>query len=164
MLRIYLLPLFSFFVVSFLASPVFAQTPGEWNYIISTDMKSVPDDMRVNFPTVSFKACRSAEDFASGRAFALQTLASSEARCPSAAFQRSKNGNAEKVGFEFACDEGKTLRGRASGQVRTKQFQFAMVTEFPAPVSGVSSVKQTMRASYLGACKAKPDVDEVKLP
>jgi hypothetical protein len=162
--RAYLVTVALAITASILCLPVLAQTPGEWSYTISTDMKSVPEDMRVNFPTVSFKACRSAEDFASGRAFALQTLASSEARCPSVAFQRSKSGNAETVSFEFVCDEGRSLRGRASGQVRAKQFEFALSTDFPAPVSGVSSLKQTMRANYVGACKAKPDVDEVKVP
>jgi hypothetical protein len=151
----------SVFLISGFAS---AQTAGEWKYTISTDLQSVPEDMRVNFPTVSFKACRSAEEFANGRAFSLQTLASSESRCPSAAFQRSQSGNTEKVSFEFACDEGKSLRGRANGLVRAKQFEFAMVTEFPAPVSGVSSIKQTMRGEYAGPCKVKLDADDIKVP
>jgi Protein of unknown function (DUF3617) len=144
-----------------------AQTPGEWKYTISTDMKSIPEDMRVNFPTVSFSACRSAEDFASARAFSLQTLASSEARCPSANFKRSEKSmtNAgDAASFEFACDEGKTLRGQASGRIATKRFQFEMVTDFPAPVSGVSTLQQTMRAVYVGPCKVKPDQDELKVP
>jgi len=41
-----------------------AQTPGEWRYVIATDMKNIPVDMRVNFPTIDFNVCRSAEDFA----------------------------------------------------------------------------------------------------
>jgi hypothetical protein len=146
------------------ATTASAQTPGEWKYTISTDLSSVPEDMRVNFPTVSFKACRSAEDFASGRAFALQTLASSETRCPSSRFQRKPSGNADALNFEFACDEGKTLRGSAQGRVRAKQFELALLTEFPTSVSGVSSVKQSMRGEYTGACKVKPDRDEVKVP
>jgi hypothetical protein len=164
MLRIDLSTLLSFCVGCCCATSVFAQSAGEWSYTIATDMSSVPKDMRVNFPTVSFKACRSADDFASGRAFALQTLASSEARCPSASFQRVRRGNVENVSFEFACDEGKSLRGRASGQVAAKQFEFAMETEFPKEVAGVSKLKQTMRARYIGACKARPDADEIKVP
>lgn len=145
-----------------------AQTPGEWKYTIATDLRAVPEDMRVNFPTVSFSACRSAEDFASGRAFSLQTLASSESRCPSTKFERVEKSSAkakdEQARFEFACDEGKTLRGKATGRVAEKRFDFSMVTEFPVPVSGVSQLAQTMRASYVGPCKSKPDADEVKVP
>jgi hypothetical protein len=145
-----------------------AQTPGEWKYTISTDLRTIPQDMRVNFPTVSFSACRSADDFVSGRAFALQTLASSETRCVSKNFKRasttSGKSGLEQASFEYACDEGKTLRGNASGRVAGKRFEFEMSTEFPTPVSGVSQLKQAMRASYVGACKVKPDIDEVKLP
>lgn len=156
------------FLVLGVAGSLCAQTPGEWKYTISTDLRTIPQDMRVNFPTVSFSACRSAEDFASGRAFALQTLASSETRCVSKNFERATNvpgkSRFEPASFEYACDEGKTLRGKASGRVAEKRFEFAMNTEFPTPVSGVSQLKQAMRASYVGACKAKPDVDEVKVP
>jgi hypothetical protein len=147
----------------------FAQTPGEWKYTIATDLQSVPEDMRVNFPTVSFKACRSAQDFSSGRAFALQTLSSSEQRCPSMNFKRntegkSAEGKSETIAFDFACDEGKTLAGRASGRVSAKQFELALTTSYPQPVSGIERIKQTMRAELVGACKAKPDADELKVP
>jgi hypothetical protein len=141
-----------------------AQTPGEWKYTISTDLQSVPEDMRVNFPTVSFKTCRSAEDFSSGRAFALQTLSSSEQRCPSTNFKRNAEGKNETIAFDFACDEGKTLSGRASGRVSAKQFELALTTSYPQPVSGVERIKQSMRAELVGACKAKPDADELKVP
>ena len=40
-----------------------AQTPGEWRYVIATDMKNIPADMRVNFPTIA------------GRAYELRALA-----------------------------------------------------------------------------------------
>lgn len=144
-----------------------SQTPGDWQYTISTDMKSVPDDMRINFPTVSFNVCRSAADFESGRAFALQTLASSEARCPSTKFERSQtsaSAGAQRVSFEFSCDGGKTLNGSAVGTVSAKRFEFAMTTRYPQAVSGVTDLQQTMRARYVGPCKSKSDQDELKVP
>jgi Protein of unknown function (DUF3617) len=152
------------FIVGF-AGLSLAQTPGEWKYTISTDPTSVPEDMRVNFPTVSFTVCRSAEDFASGQAFALQTLASSEARCPSASFERTTD-TAKKVQsfrFDFACDSGKTLAGSARGTASTRSFAVQLESRYSPPVSGVASVKQTMRGDYVGPCKAKKDADEIKV-
>jgi hypothetical protein len=139
-----------------LASQAIAQTPGEWKYTISTDAASVPADMRVNFPTVSFAACRSVEDFATGRAFALQTLASSETRCQSK--------NVVEMRFDFACDEGKTLVGTADAIIESKRFVVALESRYQPPVSGVERVRQTMKAQYVGACTKTPDVDEVKVP
>jgi Protein of unknown function (DUF3617) len=155
-----------------LASAAIAQTPGEWKYTISTDAASVPADMRVNFPTVSFAACRSVEDFATGRAFALQTLASSETRCQSknvveaeSALSTQKNRNQpKKMRFDFACDEGKTLVGTADAIIESKRFVVALESRYQPPVSGVERVRQTMKAQYVGACTKTPDVDEVKVP
>ncbi len=144
-----------------------AQTPGDWQYTISTDLKSIPDDMRINFPTVTFNACRSVADFESGRAFALQTLASSEARCPSTNFERSRasaSGAPTQLSFEFSCDGGKSLTGTAKGNVTAKRFEFAMTTRYPQSVSGVTQVQQTMSARFVGPCKSKPNQDEVKIP
>ncbi|TAG79478.1 MAG: DUF3617 family protein [Betaproteobacteria bacterium] len=144
-----------------------AQTAGDWQYTISTDLKSIPEDMRVNFPTVTFNACRSVADFESGSAFALQTLASSEARCPSTNFERSRasaSGAPAQVSFEFSCDDGKSLTGTAKGNVAAKRFEFAMTTRYPQSVSGVTQVQQTMSARFVGPCKSKPNQDEVKIP
>lgn len=152
------------FAVSFAAN---GQSAGNWQYTISTDMGSVPEDMRVNFPTVSFNACRSGADFESGRAFALQTLASSEGRCPSTKFERAPantSAGAQRVSFEFSCDGGKSLNGTAVGTVSAKRFEFALTTRYPQAVSGVTTLQQTMRARYVGPCKAKPDQDELKVP
>ncbi len=154
------------------ALPSDAQTPGEWKYTISTDAASVPADMRVNFPTVSFAACRSADDFTSGRAFALQTLASSETRCKSSnavqsenpASAASKPSQGKKMRFDFACDEGKTLVGSADAVVESKRFVVALESRYDPPVSGVQRVRQTMKAQYVGECKKAPDVDEIKVP
>ena len=134
-----------------------AQTPGEWRYTIATDLSNIPADMRVNFPTITFSACRSVEDFASGRAFALQTLASSEARCPSAGFARQSlaNGKGESLQFAFACDEGKTLSGLAQGNVNENRFKIDLDSRYSPPVNGVLGVRQTMTAVRTGPCKAK---------
>ena len=96
------------------ASNALAQTPGEWRYSIVTDQSTIPADMQVNFPAITFSACRSAEDFASGRAFALQTLASSAERCPSSGFVRTpeSDGRGDALTFVYACDAGQTLRHR----------------------------------------------------
>ncbi len=139
-----------------------AQTPGEWKYTITTLRDGIPEDMRVNFPTVSFSACRTGEDFVTGRAFALQTLASSESRCQSANYQRTKSIRGDDVAFEFSCDEAKSLVGRASGKVNATGFEFALTTIYPQPISGVSQVKQSMRGERKGDCKVKPDSDELK--
>jgi hypothetical protein len=143
----------------------FAQTPGEWKYTIATDLSSIPPEMRVNFPTVSFVACRSADDFSSGRAFALQTLASSVERCPSADFSRSaaSDGKGDRVRFSFACDQGATLSGTGTGRVHAKRFEMQLDSRYTPTVSGVSDVTQTMNAIYLKPCAAAPDSDLLKV-
>ena len=146
-----------------LATTVAAQTPGEWRYTIVTDQSLIPVDMQVNFPTISFSACRSAEDFASGRAFALQTLASSAARCPSGGFTRSAasgiDGKGDALTFVYACDAGKTLSGMANGRVQAARFTINLESRYSPPVGGVDVVKQTMKAIRVGACKVRPDAD-----
>ena len=150
------------------ATTVTAQTPGEWRYTIVTDQSLIPADMQVNFPTITFSACRSAEDFASGRAFALQTLASSAARCPSGGFTRSAASSADGKGdaltFVYACDAGKTLSGMANGRVQTNRFTVNLESRYAPPVGGVDVVKQTMSAVRVGPCIVKPDADLLKIP
>ncbi len=142
-----------------------AQTPGEWRYTIATDQKNIPADMRVNFPTITFSVCRSADDFASGRAFALQTLASSAARCPSAGFVRTAlaDGKGESLRFVYACDEGKTLSGTAQGRVQAARFSVELASRYIPTVNGVEMVNQTMSAVRVGACKVNPDADDLKV-
>jgi hypothetical protein len=149
-----------------LSGTAFAQTPGEWKYTIATDPASVPVDMRVNFPTVSFKACLRAADFESGRAFGLQTLASSQTRCPTNDFVRERmaGGKSDGVKFTFSCDQGQTLSGKGEGRVAAKRFDLRLDSTYSPPVSGVETIKQTMNAVYAGACAASLDSDllEVK--
>lgn len=142
-----------------------AQTPGEWRYTIATDQKNIPADMRVNFPTITFSVCRSADDFATGRAFALQTLTSSAARCPSAGFVRTAlaDGKGESLRFVYACDEGKTLSGTAQGRVQPTRFSVTLESRYIPTVNGVDVVSQTMSAVRVGACKVKPDADDLKV-
>ena len=148
-----------------LATATNAQTPGEWRYTIVTDQSLIPADMQVNFPTVTFSACRTTEDFASGRAFALQTLASSSERCPSGGFVRASaapGGGAtqrETLTFVYACDAGKTLSGIANGSVEKTRFTVNLESRYAPPVGGVDVVKQTMTAVRAGPCKVKPDAD-----
>jgi len=146
-------------------SVVRAQTPGEWRYSIATDQSNIPTDMRVNFPTIIFSACRSAEDFSSGRAFALQTLASSAARCPSSGYVRAPlaTGKGESLGFVYACDEGKTLTGRASGSVFATSFSIALESRYAPPVNGVEIVRQIMTGARIGPCKVVPNADDIKV-
>jgi hypothetical protein len=151
------------------ASSATAQTPGEWKYTIATDMASVPEDMRVNFPTVSFTACRTAADFESGSAFFLQTLASSASRCTNTGYVRlysglidKKSNSKQPISYEYACDVGSTLRGKAIGSVEPKRFNVALNTQLTPSVSGVENIRQTMSAQYVGACKVQPDVDLIK--
>jgi len=142
-----------------------AQVPGEWRYTIATDLKNIPADMRTNFPTIEFATCRSSDDFASGRAFALQTLASSAARCPSAGFVRAPaaGGKGESLRFVYACDEGKTLSGMAQGNVQATRFSVALESRYTPAVNGIDIVRQTMSAVRVGACKVQPDVDDLKV-
>ena len=142
-----------------------AQTAGEWRYTIATDLAKVPADMWVNFPTIAFATCRSADDFASGRAFALQTLASSAERCPSAGFVRTAttDGKGDSLQFVYACDEGKTLSGSAQGRVQATRFTLALESRYAPPVGGVAAVKQTMTGARIGPCKVKPDADLMKV-
>jgi hypothetical protein len=147
------------------AVAVAAQTPGEWRYTIATDPSTLPTDMRVNFPTITFAVCRSADDFASGRAFALQTLASSAARCPSAGFVRTPGsaGTGERLSFVYACDEGRTLSGTAQGHVQATRFSVALESRYLPVVNGVDVVRQTMSAVRVGPCRVKPDADDLKV-
>ncbi len=147
------------------ATNAIAQTPGEWRYTIVTDRALIPADMRVNFPTIVFSACRSAEDFASGRAFALQTLASSAERCPSGGFVRtspalgSAGGQGDALTFAYACDAGQTLSGLATGRVQTTRFTVNLESRYSPPVGSVDVVRQTMTAARIGPCKVRPDSD-----
>ncbi len=157
------------FLASFLsfslAASAAAQTPGEWKYTIATDLSSVPEDMRVNFPTVSFTACRTAAEFESGSAFFLQTLASSASRCTNTGYARMYSGlktNASSVSYDYACDVGNTLRGNARGSVDHKHFTIALNTQLTPSVSGVENIRQTMTAQYVAACKVLPDTDLLK--
>ncbi len=142
------------------ATTAVAQTPGVWRYTIVTDQTLIPADMRVNFPTIVFSACRSAEDFASGRAFALQTLASSAERCPSGSFVRtppalgSPVGQGDALTFAYACDAGQTLSGVANGHVQATRFMVTLESRYSPLVGGVNVVKQTMTAARIGPCKS----------
>ena len=149
----------------FTAASACAQTPGEWRYSIATEQSNLPADMRVNFPTIIFSACRSAEDFSSGRAFALQTLASSAARCPSSGYVRAPlaTGKGESLGFVYACDEGKTLSGVALGRVFATSFSVELESRYAPPVNGVEAVRQTMTGARIGPCKVVPDADNIKV-
>jgi hypothetical protein len=152
-------------VVAIATSQVLAQVPGEWRYTIATDLSNIPADMRTNFPTITFATCRSSDDFASGRAFALQTLASSAERCPSAGFVRAPaaGGKGESLRFVYACDEGKTLSGLAQGRVEATRFSVALESRYTPAVNGVDIVRQTMSAVRVGACKAQLDADDLKV-
>ncbi len=154
---------------STLAVSAMAQTPGEWKYTIATDLSSVPEDMRVNFPTVSFTACRAAADFESGSAFFLQTLASSATRCTNTGYARNTQTSASKnkvqgdaISYSYACDVGAPLKGTASGNVASKRFTIALNTQLTPSVSGVENIRQTMTAQYVAACKVLPDTDLLK--
>ena len=134
-----------------------AQMPGEWRYTIATDLSNIPAEMRVNFPTITFSVCRSAEDFASGRAFALQTLASSELRCASSGFVRQplSGSKGEALQFAYACDDGRTLSGQAQGRASSTRFKIELESRYAPPVGGVAEVKQTMTALRIGPCNAR---------
>ncbi len=142
-----------------------AQTAGEWRYSIATDQASIPADMQVNFPTVSFKTCLRAADFESGRAFGLQTLASSKSRCPTNDFSRTlgADGKSDAVKFAFSCDQGQTLSGRGEGRVAAKRFEVRLESTYSPPVSGVETIKQTMSGVYVGACAAPLDADRLEV-
>ena len=153
-------PLFGFvatllaLLLPFVAS---AQSAGQWRYTIATDRSNIPADMRVNFPTITFSVCRSAEDFASGRAFALQTLASSELRCASSGLVREPlpGRNGEALRFVYACDDGRTLSGQAQGRASSTRFKIELESRYAPPVGGVAEVKQTMTALRIGPCNAR---------
>ena len=151
-----------------------AQTPGEWKYTVATDLSNIPADMRVNFPTISFSVCRSEADFSSGRAFALQTLASSAARCPSVDFVRAPAASGGSGGsggskgydtlqFTYACDGGSTLSGSATGRVAATYFSLSLKSTYSPSVNGVGTVRQTMTGKRTGPCKATPDADLLKV-
>jgi hypothetical protein len=145
------------------ATNAVAQTPGEWRYTIKTDRAQIPADMRVNFPTIDFSVCRSADDFASGRAFALQTLASSAARCPSSGFVRTQSApgspaaKGDSLSFSYACDAGQTLIGTANGRIQATRFVVNLESRYLPPVGGVDVVKQVMTGSRIGACMTGSD-------
>lgn len=129
-----------------------AQTPGQWRYVIATDLTGIAADMRVNFPTIQFDACRNAGDFSSGRAFALQTLASSTDRCPSTDFERSGAG---AIRFRYACDGGRTLDGSAEGRVSQTRFTVTLLSRYTPASQGIEQIRQTMSARRIGPCRHK---------
>lgn len=149
----------------FASANAISQTPGQWRYTIATDPANIPAEMRVNFPTISFDVCRSADDFASGRAFALQTLASSAVRCPSSGFARASmaDGRGDSLQFVYACDDGKTLAGNAVGRVLPTRFSVTLVSRYQPTVNGVAMVRQTMRGERIGACKLAPNTEEMRV-
>jgi hypothetical protein len=153
------------FSVCIIAGGAFAQTPGNWKYTIATDPNSVPADMRVNFPTVTFNACLTAADFESGRAFGVQTLASSKARCLNVAFERQSmsDGKGDRVNLKYACDKGETLAGNGSGRASAKRFDVQLESRYTPPVAGVAQIRQTMSATLVGVCTAPTDVDAMEV-
>lgn len=136
-----------------------AQVAGEWRYTIATDWSSIPADMRVNFPAITFSACRGASDFATGSAFALQTLAGSEARCQSSGFVRTPlvGNHGESLRFDFACDNGTTLAGTGRGRLQPTRFTIMLESHYQPAVNGVAVVRQTMLGERIGACKGATD-------
>jgi len=148
-----------------LAASAAAQTAGNWRYSIATDLAKVPADMRVNFPTITFTTCRSADDFASGRAFALQTLAGSAERCASNGFARTAmpDSKGDALQFVYACDDGKTLSGSAQGRVQATRFTLLLASSYVPPVGGVAQVMQTMTATRIGPCTVGLDADIMKV-
>lgn len=156
-----------------LSAAAVAQAPGEWRYVIATDLTNIPQDMRVNFPTINFSVCRTAEDFSSGRAFALQTLASSTDRCPSTDFERTSlvrmapgtasADAADAVRFRYSCDAGQTLLGSAQGRVTKRRFQISLESRYIPASQGIEYVRQTMTGTWLRACKVRPDADDLKV-
>ena len=148
-----------------LAVSAAAQSAGNWRYSIATDLAKVPADMRVNFPTITFTTCRSADDFASGRAFALQTLASSAERCASNGFARTAmpDGKGDSLQFVYACDEEKTLSGSAQGRVQATRFTLSLASSYVPPVGRVAEVMQTMTATRIGPCTVGLDSDIMKV-
>ena len=110
---------------------------------------------------------------ASGRAFALQTLASSADRCPSTDFERTPllriapgaapAGAPEGIRFRYACDGGKTLDGSAQGRVGPKRFEITLESRYIPASQGIERIKQQMTGTWLGPCKVKPDADALKV-
>ncbi len=143
-----------------ISATALAQTPGLWRYTIVTDLALIPADMKVNFPTIEFSVCRSAADFATGHAFALQTAAGSAERCQSGGFARTPSaigspaGQGDLLNFRYECDGGKTLSGVGEGRVHASRFTVNLESRYTPPVGGVNLVKQTMSARRIGACRA----------
>ena len=127
-----------------------AQTPGLWHYTIETDAGAIPADMRINFPTVRFDVCLTADDFANGRAFSIQPAATSAHRCHHRDLRR--DAAAGLVALTYACDDGATLSGSAEGRIRATRFEIKLHNRYHPPVAGVAETRQRMTAVRRGPC------------
>jgi hypothetical protein len=123
--------------------------PGEWAFVVTTDLKSVPADMSDNFPVVDYEKCLTAEEISSPRAFGLQASPAMWNRCSTENWKME----AGKLAYSFQCDGGATLSGEVAGDYAPMRVTLNLVSR-PLPiVRGVETIHQRIVAKRLGACK-----------
>ncbi len=123
--------------------------PGEWAFVVTTDLKSVPADMAENFPPVDYEKCLSADEIATPRAFGLQASPAMWNRC-SAENWKLEGG---KLAYSFQCDGGATLSGEVVGDYTPTRVRLNLISRPRPVVRGVETIHQRIVAKRLGACK-----------
>jgi Protein of unknown function (DUF3617) len=123
--------------------------PGEWAFVVTTDLKSVPADMAENFPVVDYEKCLTAEEITSPRAFGLQASPAMWNRCSTENWKM----DAGKLAYSFQCDGGATLSGEVAGDYSPTRVTLNLISRPRPVVRGVETIHQRIVAKRLGACK-----------
>jgi hypothetical protein len=124
--------------------------PGNWNFVVATDVSRLAREMRENFPDVSYERCLDADIIHTPKAFGLQTSPAMLGRCSTENWTMSEG----KLGYTFQCDGGATLTGEVTG-VYASQSVTLSLTSRPRPlVRDVDTLYQTIKAKRTGPCQS----------
>jgi Protein of unknown function (DUF3617) len=123
--------------------------PGNWQFVVSTDVSKLPADMRDNFPDVDYEKCLDAEMIATPKAFGLQASPAMWNRCSTENWALADG----KLGYQFQCDGGATLTGEVSGAYTSQRVTLTLVSRPRPIVRDVDTIHQKIIAKRTGACK-----------
>lgn len=123
--------------------------PGNWQFVVSTDVSKLPADMRENFPDVDYEKCLDAEMIGSPKAFGLQASPAMWNRCSTENWALADG----KLGYQFQCDGGATLTGEVSGIYTSQRVTLSLVSRPRPIVRDVDTIHQKIIAKRTGACK-----------
>jgi Protein of unknown function (DUF3617) len=123
--------------------------PGNWQFVVSTDVSKLPADMRDNFPDVDYEKCLDAEMIGTPKAFGLQASPAMWNRCSTENWALGDG----KLGYQFQCDGGATLTGEVSGTYTSQRVTLTLISRPRPIVRDVDTIHQKIVAKRTGACK-----------